>query len=112
MRRARHPAILAFEWASAANAAGLVIALRFARLQTAMLSGDLSGGPEASRMVSEKWAAGFEGWTAAGAYWPAYWGAAARGWTEAASVSTAMASAFLAPGARKARTNARRLSRT
>lgn len=106
--RQPNPAFLWLDAATTLNAAAMTVAMRVFRMQQAMLFGDASGGPEARRMVSEKLRAAQKG------YWagvqsatalmlspPASW------WNGAAGV----ARATLRPGSRKARANARRLTK-
>lgn len=97
-----------FDAALAANAASVTIGLRLLRLQQAMLAGDMSGGPEARRMVLEKVAAAQQGyWAGASALARAMTAQGADYW----NVSARVAAAALAPSYRKARANARRLAR-
>jgi hypothetical protein len=99
----------AFDYAAAWNAAAFVIARRTIEIQFALARGDFSGGPEASRMVVEKFAAAQEG--------------AAAAWREtmrhallppanpyrAGAVAASIAKAATRPALRRARANAKRL---
>jgi hypothetical protein len=95
----------------AMNAAGLTIRMRLLRLQQAMLSGDASGGPEASRMVTEKIVAAQAGAWRMGAEMAALVLSPPRSATAAATRTRAAVAAGVRPGFKKARTNARRLTR-
>jgi len=97
--------------AAAMNAAGVTIVARTVKMQQAMLAGDLTGGPESARMVTEKVQAAQEGYFASAeamakiATGPAltveaYWDAVLHG-----------AAAFTRPGYRAAQANAKRLTR-
>jgi hypothetical protein len=105
------PFSLWFEAAAAMNAAALTIAMRTLKLQQAWLSGDLSGGPEGSRMVMEKIIA-----AQTGAVRMAF-AAASMALTPPQSAKAAqrrtgaIVAAGVRPGFKKARANARRLTR-
>lgn len=100
-----------WETASALSAASLTIGARVVRMQQAMLRGDLSGGPEAHRMVAEKVKAAGEGYFAGMAAMTDLMTApptsAEDMWNAAAKVGRASTK----PGYAKARANARRLSK-
>ena len=101
-----------WETAVAANAAAATIMLRTARIQTALLAGDMRGGPETHRMVAEKVKAVQDGYLAWLKALPATM-AAPYVWSGlTAEQATGLALAFARPGMRKARANARRLTRS
>lgn len=100
-------------WTDAAiawNAAALTIGLRMLSFHAAWTKGDFTGGPEATRMVTEKAGAALEGWFAAGKAMSRL--VAPRDAMRAYGRLLDAQSALAAPGYRKARANARRLSRT
>lgn len=101
-----------FNAAAAANDAALTITMRMMKAQAAILSGDLTGGAETRHLVSEKAIAAGRG------YWRGAFALAdlmmmAPPMTAAAFWSRAfgVVSESTAPGYRKARANARRLTR-
>ena len=107
-RRSRTPAAAMIETATAANAAAMTIGMRMLKMQQAMLLGDASGGPEARRMVTEKIAAAQAGyWALAKAMTPMMWSPPTTLWDGFDALSSAM----LRPAYKKARRNARRLTR-
>lgn len=98
---------LALAW----NAAAFVVFQRTIDIQSAMLKGDPSGGPEARRMVNEKLAAAQEGTIDA---WRAACGVAACPPMTLAAAQLAAAkvvNAAMRPAIRRARANARRLAK-
>ena len=95
----------------AAQAAGITIAARTARMATAILSGDPSGGPERRRMVSEKLAAADAGFRALARHSPLLILARPQTGSDLMALQARLAAAFLAPGYGTARRNARRLTR-
>jgi hypothetical protein len=100
-----------FETAAAMNAAALTIVSRSMKLQQAWLSGDMTGGPEASRMVIEKIAAAQAGALRAGFAMASIAINPARSEAGRRAKATAVIAAAARPGFRKARANARRLTR-
>lgn len=110
MRKAASPFSLWWDSAIAMNAAATTIALRTMRIQQAMLRGDLSGGPEASLMVSEKTKAAQAGYFAG---MNALSKVMIDAWTappDLLSGAVRVARAASRPGFSKARANARRLA--
>ena len=105
------PLSLWFETALAMNAAALTIAVRTMKLQQAWLAGDLTGGPEASRMVIEKIAAAQAGAMRAGLAMASMAIAPPRTAKGLRAKTAAAVAAGARPGFRKARANARRLTR-
>ncbi|MEQ8936844.1 MAG: hypothetical protein RIE56_13725 [Amphiplicatus sp.] len=99
-----------WESAIAMNAAATTVAVRTMRIQQAMLRGDLSGGSEASLMVSEKAEAAqqgyFAGMAALSKLVAASWPAAPDFWPGAMKVARAASR----PGYATARANAKRLT--
>lgn len=106
------PFSLWFETAAAMNAAALTIAARTLKLQQAVLAGDLTGGPEASRMVVEKIVAAHQGALRMGLAMASMALAPPRSATGLRAKTVAAIAAGARPGFKKARANARRLSRT
>lgn len=95
----------------AANAAALTISVRTFRMQRAFLAGDFTGGAEAHRMVIEKIVAAQKGAIAAGVALAAIAITPPRTVRSAQARVRGAAAASLGPGYRKARSNARRLTR-
>lgn len=99
----------AFDFAAAWNAAAFVVARRSIEIQCALARGDFSGGPEATRMVIEKFAAAQEGGVAA-------WGEAMRHAVRppasayrAGAAAASIAQTATRPALRRACANAKRL---
>ncbi len=93
-----------FEAAAAMNAAAVTIAARNALVGRALLSGDLSGGPEVQRMFAEKGTAAADGYVRWMATLPAMY---ASMWRHAVIGQRALAE----PALRKVRSNMKRLTR-
>jgi len=93
-----------FETAAAMNAAAVTIAARNALVARALLSGDLSGGPEVPRMIAEKGTAAAAGYARWMATLPAMY---ASMWRHAVIGQRALAQ----PAMRKVRANMKRLTR-
>lgn len=104
------PFSLWIETALAMNAAALTIAMRMLRMQQAMLSGDLSGGPEASRMVTEKIAAAQTGALRMGMGFASMAMDPPRSMGTAEKRARAAVASGVRPAFNKARANARRLT--
>ncbi len=97
------------ETVTAMNAAAATITIRMMRMQAAMLAGDPRGGREAESLVAEKTKAAAQGYMAA-------WQAAPFIWTAKSpralfDVVSSVGMAAAAPGMKKAKANAKRLSR-
>lgn len=105
------PFSLWMETALAMNAAGLTVAMRMLRLQQAMLAGDLSGGSEARRMVTEKLIAAQTGAWRMGMAFASLALTPPRTRTSANNRARAAIASGLRPGYARARANARRLTR-
>lgn len=105
-----NPFSLWFETAVAMNAAAVTISMRLLRMQQAILLGDLIGGSESRRMVTEKILAVRHGyWRGAEAVVDLM--LARPGTADYWSKMSAVPSATLRPGFSKARSNARRLTK-
>ncbi len=110
MAARRNPLTLWFDTAAAMNAAAVTIAMRTIKIQQAMLMGDITGGAEARRMVTEKTIAAQQGyWRGITAITAILLSPPART-PSILSASERVASASLRPGYQKARANARRLT--
>ena len=105
------PFSLWMEAALAMNAAALTIAMRTMKLQQAMLAGDLFGGPEASRMAIEKIIAVQTGALRMGLGFVSMALRPPRSLKAAENRTRAAVAAGVRPGFKKARANARRLTR-
>lgn len=105
------PFSLWIETALAMNAAALTIGVRMLKLQQAMLSGDLSGGPEATRMVIEKIVAAQTGAIRLGLGAMSMALAPLRTVRSWGTRTRAAIAEGARPGFRRARANARRLTR-
>lgn len=101
--------VLAGGFAAMGPAAGFVIATRLAQMATQGGSPSVAGMRETERMVSEKFAAVFEGGMAASRELARLPGATSP--TAAASVMVAAGEAALKPARRTLKANTRRLSR-
>ncbi len=102
-----NPYSLWWDFASTANAAATTIIMRNFRIQQAFMRGDMTGGREASTMVSEKVAAAQDGYIAAAK-------SAGRSLRRGDHLGDAIAkatAAAIAPARKKARANAKRLTR-
>ena len=109
----RHdPFSLWMEAGLAMNAAALTITMRIMKVQQAMLTGDLSGGPEASRMVIEKIIAAQTGALRMGVGLASMALRPPRSLKAAENRTRAAVASGVRPGFKKARANARRLTRT
>ncbi len=106
------PFSLWMETALAMNAADLTIAMRMLRIQQAMLAGDLTGGAEASRMISEKVAAAQSGSRSMASAFASMWFNPPRSAAAIERRVTAAVADGVRPGFKKARANARRLTRS
>lgn len=106
------PFSLWMETALAMNAAALTIAMRTMNLSHAMLAGDLSGGPEASRMVMEKIIAAQTGALRMGFGFASMALRPPRSLKAAENRTRAAVASGVRPGFKTARANARRLTRT
>ena len=93
-----------YENAVAMNAAAFTIAARNALVARALLSGDLSGGPEVPRMIAEKGTAATAGYVRWMATLPAMY---ASMWRHAVIGQRA----FAQPAMRKVRSNMKRLAK-
>lgn len=106
------PFSLFVESALAMNAAMVTIAMRSMKIQQAMLAGDLSGGPEASRMVIEKISAAQTGALRMGFGFASMAMSPPRSMEAAEKRTRAAVASGVRPGFDKARANARRLTRS
>lgn len=105
------PFAAAFETTAGLYGAALTISLRTMRLQQGLLTGRAYGDPENTRMIAEKFAAASEGWTEGAAAW---WRLLSANPLSPMTVARRAHDAFYAPsrpGLRRARANAKRLSR-
>ncbi|MEQ8180018.1 MAG: hypothetical protein RIA10_16930 [Amphiplicatus sp.] len=110
MKKGASPFALWWDSAIAMNAAATTIAVRTMRIQQAVLRGDLSGGPEASLMVSEKTKAAQAGYLAGMNALSKVMIASLTAPPDLLSDAVRVARAASRPGYSKARANARRLT--
>jgi hypothetical protein len=108
-RRSMHA--MGFDWAFSSASVAATLWHRLSLFGAAAMMSETQRQAEATRMVSEKIAAAYEGgWKAGMAATEAMWGAA-LGKKATVGTAAAIADAAVRPALRKARANARRLNR-